>query len=48
MTRILPSSDLNRTIKSFVFTLLNTYHPRLRYPEGEKPADSPFLNGEKP
>ena len=31
--------DLNRTIDSFVFTLRNTYHPRLRYPEGEKPAE---------
>ncbi len=25
--------DLNRTIESFVFTLQNTYHPRIRYPE---------------
>ena len=31
--------DLNRTIDSFVYTLRNTYHPRLRYPEGEKPAE---------
>lgn len=31
--------DLNRTIDSFVFTLRNTYHPRLRYPEGEKPPE---------
>lgn len=31
--------DLNRTIDSFVFTLRNTYHPRLRYPEAEKPAE---------
>ncbi len=31
--------DLNRTIDSFVFTLRNTYHPRLRYPESEKPAE---------
>ena len=31
--------DLNRTIDSFVFTLRNTYHPRLRYPETEKPAE---------
>jgi hypothetical protein len=31
--------DLNRTIDSFVLTLRNTYHPRLRYPEAEKPAE---------
>jgi hypothetical protein len=30
--------DLNRTIESFVFTLRNTYHPRIRYPEGERPT----------
>ncbi len=30
--------DLNRTIESFVFTLRNTYHPRIRYPDGERPT----------
>jgi len=40
--------DLNRTIDSFVFTLRNTYHPRLRYPETEKPAEPLALDAPPP
>ncbi len=32
--------DLNLITESFVDTLKNTYHPRIRYPEITKPAQS--------
>ncbi len=39
--------DLNKTIDSFVFTLQNTYHPRIRYPEIKKDTKPlPVVNGD--